>query len=158
MVFSWDITEIVKKKFSSSSKDKKDWIDFTKQMGTINAKESDFQDDNDKANAVKKLDLHGLKLDEANKIVKKFIIDSFNNDFKKLLIVTGKGLRSKSLNNPYLSEELSVLKYSVPEYIKNDEDLSNIISRISKADQKDGGEGAIYIFFKKIKNLQNKFW
>ena len=158
MVFSWDIAEIVKKKFSSSSKDKKDWITFTKQMGTINAKESDFEDDNDKTNALKKLDLHGLTLDEANKIVKKFIIDSFNNDFKKLLIVTGKGLRSKSLNNPYLSEELSVLKYSVPEYIKNDEDLSNIISRISEADQKDGGEGAIYIFLKKIKNLQNKFW
>ena len=158
MVFSWDITEIVKKKFSSPSKDKKDWIAFTNQMGTINAKESDFKDNNDKTNTAKKLDLHGLKLDEANKIVKKFIIDSFNNDFKKLLIVTGKGLRSKSLNNPYLSEKLSVLKYSVPEYIKNDEDLSNIISRISKADQKDGGEGAIYIFLKKIKNLQNKFW
>ena len=158
MVPSWDITEIVKKKFSSSSKDKEDWIAFTKQMGTINAKEPNFKDDNDKKNVVKKLDLHGLKLDEANKIVKKFIIDSFNNDYKKLLIVTGKGLRSKSLNNPYLSEKLSVLKYSVPEYIKNDEDLSNIISRISKADQKDGGEGAIYIFLKKIKNLQNKFW
>jgi len=144
----------VKKKFFASSKDKKDWDAFTKQMGTIKAKESDFEDNNEKTGIVKKLDLHGLKLDEANKIVKKFIINSFNNDFKKLLVVTGKGLRSKSLNNPYLSEKLSVLKYSVPECIKNDEDLSNIISRISKADQKDGGEGAIYIFLKKNKKFK----
>ena len=158
MVLSRNIKQIVKKKHTATFKDKKDWIAFTNQMGTVKAKESDFKDNNNKTNTAKKLDLHGLKLDEANKIVKKFIIDSFNNDFKKLLIVTGKGLRSKSLNNPYLSEKLSVLKYSVPEYIKNDEDLSNIISRISKADQKDGGEGAIYIFLKKIKNLQNKFW
>ena len=99
------------------------------------------------------MDLHGFSLNKANKIVKKFIIESFENGFKKLLIVTGKGLRSKSHDNPYLSEKLSVLKYAVPEYIMNKENLCNKISRISKADLKDGGEGAIYIFLKN----NNKF-
>ena len=153
MVSSWDITEIVKKKNLISSKDKKDWIAFTKQMGNIKAKESDLLKENIKLSEVKKLDLHGFSLIEANKIVKNFIINSFNSGYKKLLIVTGKGLRSKSHNNPYLSEKLSVLKYSVPEYIKNDENLANKINRITTADIKDGGEGAIYIFLKNNKKF-----
>ena len=153
MVPSWDITEIVKKKKFISSKDKKDWFAFTKQMGNIKAKESDLLKENIKVNEVKKLDLHGFSLIEANKIVKNFIINSFNSGYKKLLIVTGKGLRSKSHNNPYLSEKLSVLRYSVPEYIKNDENLANKINSISTADIKDGGEGAIYIFLKNNKKF-----
>ena len=153
MVLSWDITEIVKTKNFISFKDKKDWIAFTKQMGNIKAKVSDLLKENIEVNEVKKLDLHGFSLIEANKIVKNFIINSFNSGYKKLLIVTGKGLRSKSHDNPYLSEKLSVLKYSVPEYIKNDENLTNKISSISTADIKDGGEGAIYIFLKNNKKF-----
>ena len=153
MVSSWDITEIVKKKNLISSKDKKDWIAFTKQMGNIKAKESDLLKENIKLSEVKKLDLHGFSLIEANQIVKNFIINSFNSGYKKLLIVTGKGLRSKSHENPYLSEKLSVLRNSVPEYIKNDENLANKINSISTADIKDGGEGAIYVFLKNNKNL-----
>ena len=141
----------MKKKYLATSKDKKDWIAFTKYMGNINAKESDLLKENIEINKVQKLDLHGFSLIEANKITKNFIIKSFNNGYKKLLIVTGKGLRSKSHHNPYLSEKLSVLKYSIPEYIKNDENLNQKISRISKADVKDGGEGAIYIFLKNNK-------
>ena len=90
---------------------------------------------------------------ESNEMVKKFINECFNRGYKKLLIVTGRGLRSKSYDNPYVSEKLSVLKYSVPEFIKNDENLNNKISRIAQADIKDGGEGAIYIFLKN----NNKF-
>ena len=153
MVSSWDITEIVKKKNFISSKDKKDWLAFTKQMGNIKAKESDLLKENIKLSEVKKLDLHEFSLNEANEIVKNFIINSFNSGYKKLLIVTGKGLRSKSHENPYVSEKLSVLRYSVPEYIKNDENLANKINSISTADIKDGGEGAIYIFLKNNKNL-----
>ena len=122
-------------------------------MGDINPKESDLLKKNIEINKVKKLDLHGSSLIEANKIVKKFIIESFNNGYKKLLVVTGKGLRSKSYNNPYVSEKLNVLRYSVPEFIKNDENLNNKINRIAQADIKDGGEGAIYIFLKN----NNKF-
>ena len=143
----------MKKKHFVTPKDKKDWDVFTKQMGDISHKESDLLKENIEINKVKKLDLHGSSLIEANKIVKKFIIESFNNGYKKLLVVTGKGLRSKSYNNPYVSEKLNVLRYSVPEFIKNDENLNNKISRIVQADIKDGGEGAIYIFLKN----NNKF-
>ena len=143
----------MKKKNFISSKDKKDWIVFTKKMGSINPKKSDFLEKNINTNKVKKLDLHGFSLIKANKIIKNFIINSFNSGYKKLLIVTGKGLRSKSHDNPYLSEKLSVLKYSVPDYIKNDENLTNKISSISTADIKDGGEGAIYIFLKNNKKF-----
>ena len=143
----------MKKKYSVTSKDKKDWDVFTKQMGNISAKESDFLKENVLINKVKKLDLHGTSLVEANERVKNFIIESFNSGYKKLLVITGKGLRSKSSGNPYLSETLSTLKYAVPEYIRNDESLNKKITRISEADLKDGGTGAIYIFLKDNKKF-----
>ena len=149
MVFNWDVKQIVKKKYVTSSQDKKDWIAFTKQMDAVKPKESDLLEKHTEINKFRKLDLHGSSLIEANKIVRKFIIKSFNNGYRKLLIVTGKGSRSKSHENPYISRKLSVLKYSVPEYINNNENLINKINKISKADLKDGGEGAIYIFLKK---------
>ena len=143
----------MKKKYSVTSKDKKDWDVFTKQMGNISAKESDFLKENVQINKVKKLDLHGSSLVEANERVKNFIIESFNSGYKKLLVITGKGLRSTSSGNPYLSETLSTLKYAVPEYIRNDESLNKKITRISEADLKDGGTGAIYIFLKNNKKF-----
>ena len=143
----------MKKKYSVTSKDKKDWDVFTEQMGDITAKESDFLKENVLINKVKKLDLHGTSLVEANEKVKNFIIESFNSGYKKLLVITGKGLRSKSSGNPYLSKTLSTLKYAVPEYIRNDESLNKKITRISEADLKDGGTGAIYIFLKNNKKF-----
>ena len=143
----------MKKKYSASSKDKKDWADFTKQVGDISVTEDDFLEENQQINKVRKLDLHGYSLDNANKVVKKFIIESFDKGYNKLLVVTGKGLRSKSYDNPYISENLSVLKNSVPEYIKNNENLNSIISKIIQADQQDGGEGAINIFLKNNKKF-----
>ena len=139
----------MKKKFVASSKDKKDWLDFTKQIGNISPKENDLSQENIEIKKVLKLDLHGSSLTESNEMVKKFINECFNRGYKKLLIVTGRGLRSKSYDNPYVSEKLSVLKYSIPEFIKNDESLNNKVNRIAEADIKDGGEGAIYIFLKK---------
>ena len=153
LVLSRDIQQIVKKKYTASFKDKKDWIDFTKQIDNIIPKEVDVSRGNIKINKVPKLDLHGSSLNESNKMVKKFIIQSFRQGYKKLLLVTGKGLRSKFYNNPYVSERLNILRYAVPEYIKNDEDLKNKISRILQADIKDGGEGAIYILLKNKKNF-----
>ena len=143
----------MKKKYTVSSKDKKDWVDFTKQIGNISPKEADFSQTNTRINKVRKLDLHGYSISESNKIVKKFIAESFDCGYKKLLIVTGKGSRSKSYDNPYVSEKLSVLRYSVPEFIKNDENLDNKINQISKAEIKDGGDGAIYISLKNNTNL-----
>ena len=147
----------MKKKYTVSSKEKKDWIDFTKQIGNINPKEVDFLQKKAAISQIRKLDLHGYSISESNKIVKKFIVESFDYGYKKLLIVTGKGSRSKSYDNPYVSEKFSVLKHSVPEFIKNDENLNKKIIRILKADRKDGGEGAIYIFLKNNKKLQDEF-
>ena len=141
----------MKKKYPVTYKDKKDWITFTKRSEKIYNKDDAFVKQNTIICKTKRLDLHGLSLSQANKIVKKFIIESFEYGYKKLLIITGKGLRSKVHKNPYLSEQMNVLKHSVPKFIKNDEDLFEKIKRISIADLKDGGEGAFYIFFKKVK-------
>ena len=122
-------------------------------MGNIRAKESDSFKRDVETSKIPKLDLHGYSLDKANQMVKKFIIDSFNIGYKKLLIITGKGSRSKYINNPYVSEKLSKLKYSVPNYIKNDENLSDKIKKISAANFKEGGDGAVYVFLKN----KNKF-
>ena len=143
----------MKKKYVVSSKNKKDWIDFTKQIGNISLKEADFLQNNTEINKFRKLDLHGFSLRESNKIVKKFVVESFDQGYTKLLIVTGKGLRSKSYDNPYISEKFSVLRYAVPEFINNDESLNNKVKKISTADVKDGGEGAIYIFLKSNKKF-----
>ena len=141
----------MKKKYVVLEQDKKDWIDFTKKTKNVSVKEIDLIKINNEEKKIRKLDLHGRTLSEANDIVKKFIIESFENGNKKILIITGKGSRSKSHDNPYVSEKMSVLKYSVPEFIKNDEILKDKILKISKADEKHGGEGAIYIFFKNKK-------
>ena len=139
----------MKKKYGPSFQDKRDWVLFTKQMDGVKVKSADLLEQNTNFNKVRKLDLHGFSLNEANKEVKKFIIGSFNKGYKKLLIITGKGTRSKSHNNPYLSEKLSILQNSVPEYINSDEMLVDKITKISKASLKDGGAGAIYVFLKK---------
>ena len=95
----------MKKKYSVTYKDKKDWIAFTKRLENIHNKDDDFIKQNNNVNRIKRLDLHGLSLNQANKIVKKFIIKSFEDGYKKLLIITGKGLRSKVHQNPYLSKK-----------------------------------------------------
>ena len=141
----------MKKKHFATPKDKNDWVNFIKNLKNINPKEEDIFRQNYKSDQIKKLDLHGLTLNEANKEVKNFINKSFESGYKKILIVTGKGSRSKTHENPYISKKFSVLKNSVPEYIRNNKELSEKISKISKANPKDGGEGAIYVF------LKNKF-
>ena len=143
----------MKKKYSATPQDKRDWINFTKKIGKVSNKDLDSEDLSVNINKIQKLDLHGFSLEKSNKIVKRFITESSKNGYRKLIIVTGKGLRSKAYNDPYRSEKMNVLKYSVPEYIKNDENLFNKISKISTADLEDGGEGAIYVFLKKSKKL-----
>ena len=138
----------MKKKYSVTPKDKKDWLTFTKHLAEVHDKEIYLAKSNARVNKMRRLDLHGQSLDQANKTVKKFILESFENKYKKLLIITGKGSRSKVYENPYLSEQMNKLKYSVPEFIKNDETLYEKIKKISEADLKDGGKGAFYIFLK----------
>ncbi len=132
-----------------SDKDKKDWQRF------ISNKEKLY--DKDYKNIAKKniksssLDLHGYTLDEANKLVEKFINKSHQEKINKLIIVTGKGLHSQTEKDPYVSRNLSILKYSVPEFIKNNESLMKKILEIKDAEIKDGGSGAFYIYLKSFK-------
>ena len=136
------------KKKVLSNEDKKDWDVFTNNIGNISIKEIDKTKKNNPKYISYKLDLHGLSLSEANKLVKKFIIESYNIGLKKILIITGKGLRSSSKKNPYVSEKLSVLKNSIPEYIKSEVSLNSKIKKIQTAPTEEGGEGAFYVFLK----------
>ena len=78
-----------------------------------------------------------------------FINKSFEKNLPKLIIFTAKGLHSDNANDPYVSKNLSILKYSVPEFIKKNQELMMKIYDIKEADIKDGGDGAFYIFLKK---------
>ena len=141
----------MKKKISATTQDKKDWFNFTQKKEKIYNKESEFADNDIVKSKITKLDLHGESIDQANKKVKEFIIKSFDLGYKKIQIITGKGLRSKAYNNVYRSEKMSILKNSVPEYIQNNDDLLNKVKKIENTPVKDGGEGAIFIY------LKNKF-
>ena len=133
-----------------SDKDKKDWENF------INSKEKlpnkDFKKSNKPINKTKIIDLHGFTLEEANKVVENFIINSYLQNVNKLTVVTGKGLHSQNEKNPYVSKDLSILKYSVPEFILNNQNLMSKINEIQDAKIEDGGSGAFYIFLKKKNN------
>ena len=130
-----------------SDKDKKDWEEFLSRNQKLPNK------DNSKKKLergkVTSIDLHGYTLEEANRTVENFINKSFENNISKLIIVTGKGLHSDNANDPYVSKDLSILKYSVPEFIKKNQELMMKIYDIKEADIKDGGDGAFYIFLKK---------
>ena len=130
-----------------SDKDKKDWQDFLSKNEKLPNK------DNIKSNSLvlkkTEIDLHGFTLEDANKETEKFIHESFNNGFNKVRVVTGKGLHSENDKNPYVSKKLGILKYSIPEYIKNKSDLMEKINNIQDASIDDGGKGAFYIYLKK---------
>ena len=130
-----------------SDKDKKDWKDFLSQNEKLPNKDSKL--DKKKVSKIKHIDLHGFSLDEANKTIKKFIDDCYQNGVSKIIVVTGKGLHSNVERDPYVSKDLSILKYSVPEYIENNLELMKKIIEIKDAEIEDGGSGAFYIFLKK---------
>ena len=93
--------------------------------------------------------MHGKSLDEANKIIETFIKKSYEDKIHKLIIITGKGLHSNNEKDPYVSKDLGILRYSIPEFLSNNSDLMKKISNISEASIEDGGSGALYIFLKK---------
>ena len=130
-----------------SKKDKKDWENFLSNSEKLPNK--DFKPDNKKVSKIKNIDLHGFTLEQANKVIEKLIIESYQNGVSKIIVVTGKGLHSNVEKDPFVSKNLSILKYSVPEYIKNNSDLMKKIIEIKDAETEDGGSGAFYIFLKK---------
>ena len=132
-----------------SDKDKKDWENFVSSKETLPNK--DNKSIKEKNFVTKSIDLHGYTLEEANKSIQDFINKSYEDNINKLTVVTGKGLHSNNEKNPYVSKELSILKYSVPEFIKKNVDLVKKISEIKGANIEDGGDGAFYIYLKRKK-------
>ena len=135
-----------------SDKDKKDWYQFINNTEKLPNK--DFKHQKNKSLKVRSIDLHGYTLDEANKTIEDFINKAFSENINKLIIVTGKGLHSENEKDPYVSKDLGILKYSVPEFITNNASLMNIINEITDAEIEDGGGGAFYIFLKKNKSIK----
>ena len=135
----------MKKKITD--KDKKDWENFILNKQKIFDKDSSLKNtiNNKKSNFI---DLHGFSLENANKTIEEFINNSYEEGIKKITVVTGKGKRSKVKDNPYLSRELSILKNSVPEFIRSNQNLMKKIKGISEANIDDGSSGAFYIYLK----------
>ena len=131
-----------------SEKDKKDWQDFIDGKEKLKNKDINY---NNRVNLQKNLsiDLHGYTLSKANEKIKKVIINSYNSGVKKILVVTGKGLHSQNEKDPYVSKDLSILKYSVPNFIEKNMELKNLITEMKEASLEDGGSGAFYIYLKK---------
>ena len=130
-----------------SEKDKKTWEEFLSSGQKLTDK-----DNIQNKKIIKKtrsLDLHGKTLDEANSIIENFIKKSYEEKVQKLIIITGKGLHSNNEKDPYVSKELGILKYSIPEFVRNNKNLMQIIPNIGEASVKDGGTGAFYIFLKR---------
>ena len=139
----------MKKKKDLPAEDKKVWEDYTKNPSNIYDKEKQSTSIDTRKERFK-FDLHGFTLDEANQKVREIIFSCTKNNYKEILLITGKGLHSNTDNDIYVSKDLSKLKFSVPEFINNNNELNNCILSISEASLKDGGAGAILI---KLKNL-----
>ena len=137
----------MKKKLSD--KDRKDWENFISNDEKLNDK--DIELNNIKENKSKTLDLHGNTLENANQLVKNFILNSYNQGIKELTIITGKGLRSKNIEDPYKSKDLSILKYSIPEFIKSDKEIMSKIFKINLIDIDSLNKGSFKIILKNIK-------
>ena len=132
-----------------SEKDKKDWENFLSKKEKLPNKDNNI--DKKITFKIRSIDLHGYTLDEANKSIESFIIKSYQENINKLIVVTGKGIHSQHQKNPYVSKDLSILKYSVPEFIKKNQKLMKKIIELTDAEIKDGGSGAFYIYLKKLK-------
>ena len=141
---------VKKRDIKNLDKDKQDWENFLNNKEKIPNKDF-IHKKNIRYEKIKKIDLHGYTIEEANKAIEQFIQKSFDEDVTKIIVITGKGLRSKNLENPYLSKDLSILKYSVPEFIENNKNLTQFIIETKDAKIEDGGSGAFYIY------LKNKF-
>ena len=135
----------MKKKITE--KDKKDWENFL--SNDVSLPNKDLNIDINKRILTKKIDLHGFSLEEANKKIEDIIKNYYGVGVKKIIVITGKGLHSNHIEDPYISKDLGILKNSVPEFIKNNKELMSLIQNIEMAKVNDGGEGAFYIYLKK---------
>ena len=143
---------IKQKKINNPDKNKQDWENFLNTKEKIPNKDF-IHKKNIRHEKIKKIDLHGYTIEDANKVIEQFIQRCFDESVTKIIVITGKGLRSKNVENPYLSKDLSILKYSVPEFIENNKSLAQFIIETTDAKIEDGGSGAFYIYLKN----KNKF-
>ena len=134
-----------------SDKDKKDWQNFISSEEKIHNKDLSLSQTKTNKELLKTIDLHGFSLENANRTIDEFINRCFKTNVSKITVITGKGLRSNNINNPYVSKNLSILKNSVPEFIKSNTDLMKKIKNIQEAKVEDGGSGAFNILLKKSK-------
>ena len=134
-----------------SDKDKRDWQNFISSEEKVQNKDLSLSQMKTDRDLVKTIDLHGFSLENANRTIDEFINRCFKTNVSKITVITGKGLRSNNFNNPYVSENLSILKNSVPEFIKSNTDLMKKIKNIQEAKAEDGGSGAFNILLKKSK-------
>ena len=134
-----------------SDKDQKDWINFLNSDEKLKSKDLDIKKNTTPIN--KTIDLHGFTLEEANKKIEKLINDAHEKGVSKVIVITGKGIHSNVERDPYVSKDLSILKFSVPDYIKNNSELMKKIREIKNADKEDGGSGVFYIYLKRNKKL-----
>ena len=134
-----------------SGKDKRDWQNFTSSEEEVHNKDLSLSQIKIDKDLVKTIDLHGFSLENANRTIDEFINRCFKTNVSKITVITGKGLRSNNINNPYVSKNLSILKNSVPEFIKSNTDLMKKIKNIQEAKAEDGGSGAFNILLKKSK-------
>ena len=135
-----------------SDKDKKDWQTFISSKEKVIDK--DFKSQKKNLLKVRSIDLHGYTLEQANNAIEQFILKAFEERVNKLIVVTGKGIHSDVEKNPYVSKDLSILKYSVPEFINNNQNLMRLINDIQDATIDDGGSGAFYVFLKKNRSKE----
>ena len=131
-----------------SDKDKVAWQKFINSKEKIYDKDQRFIKKNI-LNIKKTIDLHGFTLEDANKEVEKFISSCFEKGVSKINIITGKGSRSKNKENPYQSKDLSILKYSVPNFIRENKDLKNKIIKIDFESVENPSKGNFDIFLRK---------
>ena len=132
-----------------SEKDKKDWEEFITSNDKLPNKDSDTKNQNRNSIRVRSIDLHGYTLDEANKKIFEFVNECYEKDIKSINIITGKGLRSKNVEDPYSSADLGMLKNSVPNYIKNNPELMGKIKHINFDDVMSKNKGNFNIYLKK---------
>ncbi len=132
-----------------SNKDKKDWKKFIEGNEKLENKDKYIKKKTHNNFIEKTIDLHGYNLEDANNKIKDFIKKSYIEGVNKIIIITGKGSRSKNTNNPYQSFDLSILKYSVPNYIKNNFDLMKFIKKINYDAINSPNQGSFDIFLKK---------
>ena len=137
------------KKKDLSEKDLNTWETYIKNPSDLYDKEKNSQKNQDRKERFR-FDLHGHTLDEANQRVREIIFLCVKQKYKEILFITGKGLHSTSDKDAYVSKDFSKLKYSVPDFIKSDNDLNKFVLSVSHANIKDGGEGAILV---KLRNL-----